>query len=313
MTVTDTEQLQARLNARDMKGAATFLVQHYADDVYGLCRAMMRDDALAEDLSQDVFGKALAALASFRGDASPRTWILRIARNACIDSLRSQQRAPWADAEDVDPEEEASDAIAVDDLLARHDDVQRGLSSLDERERALVMLRFGHELSYAELGSTFGLGEGAVRMRVSRAVAKMRKAIDMPPILQDSLSVGGDLSYGSPAAPLPPPLEVSAPVPLSLEEAGDYDEEASLPPLPAQSAPAPRAKKRSRSFRWPFSKKSKADATETPVPRKARANLGGSGSVARSRKGKATAQSPFASRATSALLNGLNDLIKAMY
>ena len=48
---------------------------------------MVRDSRLAEDLSQDVFARAFAALDGFRGEASPRTWLLKIARNRCLDHL----------------------------------------------------------------------------------------------------------------------------------------------------------------------------------------------------------------------------------
>ncbi len=180
MSETD-EELLAFLNQRDMRGAAACLVGRHADEVYGLCRAMVRDDVMAEDLSQDVFGRAFGALASFRGEASSRTWILRIARNRCIDHLRSIQRQPWGSDEDGSAEEEPGLEPHVDDLLVRHGDVQRGLAALTEGERAMVMLRFGHGLEYAELADTFGLREGAVRMRVSRAVTKMREALRPAP------------------------------------------------------------------------------------------------------------------------------------
>lgn len=176
------EELLAFLNQRDMRGAAACLVGRHADEVYGLCRAMVRDDVVAEDLSQDVFGRAFSALASFRGDASSRTWILRIARNRCIDYLRSVQRQPWGSDDDASAEEEPGLEPRVDDLLVRHGDVRRGLAALTEGERAMVMLRFGHGLEYAELADTFGLREGAVRMRVSRAVTKMREALRAVPV-----------------------------------------------------------------------------------------------------------------------------------
>src|SRR5688500_1721433 len=103
----DGEFLQ-RLNDGDVRSAGTLLVSRFADEVYALCRAMVHDAALAEDLSQDVFARAFTALRGFRGEASPRTWLLRIARNRCIDQLRADKRA-IADEPD-EPDEHASDA-----------------------------------------------------------------------------------------------------------------------------------------------------------------------------------------------------------
>src|SRR5690606_39273092 len=77
------------------------------------------------------------------------------------------------DEPDAHPSEEP---LAIDAILARAD-VEQALAALDEGERALMVLRFGHGLGYPELASAFGLKEGTVRMRVSRAVTKMREAI----------------------------------------------------------------------------------------------------------------------------------------
>ena len=174
----DTE-LSALLDVGDRRGAAALLVSSHGDAVYGLCRAMVRDGSLAEDLSQDVFGRAFASLEGFRGEASSKTWLLRIARNRCIDHLRAQQRTPLEFSDE--PGDPASEEPSITDLLVKREALEDALASLGSNERALVVLRFGHELAYRDLASTFGLGEGAVRMRISRAVAKMREALEEPP------------------------------------------------------------------------------------------------------------------------------------
>ena len=74
------------------QSAGEWLVRSYAPEVFGLCFAIVQDRAQAEDLSQEVFASAFAALAGFRGEASARTWILKIARNRCIDYLRKKKR-----------------------------------------------------------------------------------------------------------------------------------------------------------------------------------------------------------------------------
>jgi len=170
----DTEILRLVLE-RDLRGAGTLLVRGYADEVYALCSSMTRDTTLAEDLSQEVFTRAFKALPGFRGEASVRTWILRIARNRCIDHLRRENRMPAQ--VDEEPDAQPAPEPSVADLIVRREYVTAGLGALNETERALVVLRFGHELGYPELADAFGLGQGAVRMRVSRAVTKMRDAV----------------------------------------------------------------------------------------------------------------------------------------
>jgi RNA polymerase sigma-70 factor (ECF subfamily) len=172
----------ARLIARgDRRRAAALLVHEHAPAVFALCRAMVRDARLAEDLSQDAFARAFGALDGFRAEASPRTWLLAIARNRCIDHLLRARRAPWADGDDGEPDDHAADEPPPFDLLSRREDAERAMAVLGESERALVVLHFGHGVGYPELADSFGLRQGAVRMRISRALAKMREALREEP------------------------------------------------------------------------------------------------------------------------------------
>lgn len=161
----------------DLRRAGDSLIKRYAGEVFGLCHAMVHDRAAAEDLTQDTFSKAFSGIADFRGEASFRTWILKIARNRCIDYLRTRGREPWNRVDDEIDEPRDLGPLPAE-LLIRRDDVRRALGELSEGERALVVLRFGHGLGYPELARTFGLKEGAVRMRISRALGKMRSALE---------------------------------------------------------------------------------------------------------------------------------------
>jgi len=141
---------------------------------------MVHDATLAEDLTQEVFGRAFAGLTAFRGEASPRTWLLAIARNRCIDHLRSLRCEPWRGAAPdsaADPDEQPDDRPLAPDLISRRAEVASALSQLTEGERAIVILRFRHGLEYSELADVFDLREGTVRMRMSRALARMRRAL----------------------------------------------------------------------------------------------------------------------------------------
>jgi len=207
------EPLHAHLEAGDLRAAGTWLVERFADQVLGLCRAMVRDPNMAEDLTQEVFGRAFAALAGFRGESSARTWLLAIARNRCIDHLRSTQRDPWRDDDGSEPDEHPDDAPLAPDLLARQREVQSALEGLAEGERALVVLRYRHGLDYRELALVFGLREGTVRMRLSRALGRMRGRL-----------VAARRSLGAP----PPARRPAQPEPV-----------AQRPPVPPAPAPAP--------------------------------------------------------------------------
>lgn len=236
-------EFRAWIGSGNLRHAGEWLVHSYADEVLGLCGAMVRDRHAAEDLAQDVFGRAFAGLEGFRAEASPRTWLLRIARNRCIDHLRARRRDPWGGAADeTDPDVQPDEAPLPPDLILRRADVEDALSELSEGERALVVLRFKNGLDYAELAHAFGLKEGAVRMRVSRALGKMRAALE-----DAEATFEADLAVAH--RPLASPR--AAAVPLGAALGPERDEGAApgtggppaggAPPPPAPAAPsAPR-------------------------------------------------------------------------
>jgi RNA polymerase sigma-70 factor (ECF subfamily) len=225
----------------DLRRAGAWLVYRFSDEVFGLCAAMVRDRSAAEDLAQDVFGQAFASLGRLRGEASARTWILTIARNHCIDHLRALDRDPWRGADpDGEPDAQPVDAPLPADLLADRAAVEDALAALAEGERALVMLRFRHGLEYAELAAALGLREGAVRVSLSRALAKMRQQLlataapaasttraRTPP--SAAAPRGASSAEQSPASPAPSARRASGPLPT----AGALAQSAILHPLAA--------------------------------------------------------------------------------
>jgi RNA polymerase sigma-70 factor, ECF subfamily len=186
------------MTSTDRRRIATELVEQHGAAVYALCRALVRDDVAAEDLSQDAFARAFGALDDFRGDASPRTWLLAIARNRCLDHLRARGRDLTDDAE---PDAHASDAPDVLALLTNRDDAALALSALDATSRALVVLHFGHGVGYRELAEAFALREGALRMRISRALSRMRDAltVDEDACYADDLEEMASIAESAPA------------------------------------------------------------------------------------------------------------------
>src|ERR1700722_20203747 len=164
--------VQAWIERGELRRAASSLVVAYGSDVLSTCIAMVRDRAAAEDVTQEVFGDAVRALATFRGESSPRTWLLSIARNRCIDYLRARKRDPWGgaggaiDEREADPDAHPDHLAEGGEWLADRSLVARGLDALAEGDRALIVLRFRNGLEYGELASAFGLREGTVRMRV---------------------------------------------------------------------------------------------------------------------------------------------------
>lgn len=242
MTETSAQSFEGHLERGDLHAAADWLVRAHGRDVLHLCTAIVRDRGTAEDLAQDAFGKAFLALPEFRGDASARTWLLTIARHRCLDHLRRSARQPWSLGREDDVREPLvadTEEVLVSDLMARRADIREGLAVLSESERAMVLLRFAHGLSFDEIAESFGVKSGAVRMRVGRALTKMRDAIEGP-----ALGVGaGAPAYSgampSARAPAAPGAPLAQPAPAPLPPRAAAPESAQVAPPAAYAPPAP--------------------------------------------------------------------------
>jgi len=223
------EPFAQALRAGNLQFAGDWLVRSFTSEVFGLCQAIVRDRTTAEDLSQEIFANAFASLAGFRQEASARTWLLAIARNRCIDHLRSLQRSADFDR-DSDPEEFAEETALPLSILARRTEIEQALEDLTEMERGLIVLRFRNGLAYEELARAFGLKPGTVRMRVSRALNKMRGTLESTvPKAERSRRKEAPPSQ----AAMPAPAAPSAPARSSTRAR-----------VPASSPPSPRAPQR---------------------------------------------------------------------
>ncbi|TFV52825.1 sigma-70 family RNA polymerase sigma factor [Blastococcus sp. TF02A-35] len=160
----------ARTAAGDPLAAAT-LVRETQSDVWRLCAALGDRDT-ADDLTQETYLRAFAALHRFEGRSSVRTWLLSIARRVCADAVRSRRRRrltlvrETTDLELLATEATADDVgegAAVSDLLARLD---------TERREAFVLTQL-LGLSYAEAAEVAGCPVGTIRSRVARARADL--------------------------------------------------------------------------------------------------------------------------------------------
>ncbi|MFB7257635.1 sigma-70 family RNA polymerase sigma factor [Streptomyces nojiriensis] len=158
------------LDARDGDPVKTDrFVRALHRDVWRYVAYLSADTQAADDLTQDVFLRALASLHRFEGRSSARTWLLSIARRTVVDSLRHaaarprlSDRCDWqAAAEQTQPYDVPGfeDGIALAELLA--------VIPAERREALVLTQLLG--LSYAEAATAVGCPIGTVRSRVARA------------------------------------------------------------------------------------------------------------------------------------------------
>jgi RNA polymerase sigma-70 factor, ECF subfamily len=150
------------------RGAFAVLVDRYWVRIfrwiYGLCERWH----LAEDLTQDVFLKAWAALAQFQSGTSFRAWLFRIAGNALIDTQRGPRAAPPAPLPETVMSAQPN---PVQMLLGQECAtlVKEAVARLPESFRAAFLLRTQEELSYAEIAEALDITEETARWRLFKA------------------------------------------------------------------------------------------------------------------------------------------------
>lgn len=151
------------------------LYRKYVAQIYSFALYETRDHHAAEDLTEQVFLRALQALPRFddrgEGEASTfRAWLFRIARNAIANERRRERRHPEAPLDLAAivraPDDPAATVVAQDEVRRAWDAIDR---LPDERRRVLV-LRFVEEMSAREIGEVMGRSEGAVRVLLHRAL-----------------------------------------------------------------------------------------------------------------------------------------------
>jgi RNA polymerase sigma-70 factor (ECF subfamily) len=148
------------------------LYSEHAAGLLGFLTYQTGDRTLAEDIVADTFERVLRSRSGWRGQSGEKTWLYTIAMNRMRDLARRRG------AESRALERVAAGHAAVDDLAAvtDRDLLSRGMQSLSEEERAVVALRFGADLSLAEIAEVLEERQSTVEGRLYRGLRRLRDA-----------------------------------------------------------------------------------------------------------------------------------------
>jgi RNA polymerase sigma-70 factor, ECF subfamily len=158
-----------RLAAQQYREAFALLLPRYRDKVFRLSFSMLRDRALAEDTTQDIFLRVWRALPGYAAQASLSTWIYAISKNACLSELRKRRPHVSLDGDEDEyrPEVAALSVQDADDSATVS--VTQLLDQLPERYRQAVTLFYMEDKSYEQTATSLGLPLGTVKALLHRA------------------------------------------------------------------------------------------------------------------------------------------------
>jgi len=163
------------------------LVARHERAVYSVALRHLRAPDAAQDVTQDAFLRAWQSLDTFRNDHAGgfRAWVLRIATNRALDTLRATARRPQEsiearqDRDDSSWEPEAQDESAFD-LVSRGelgDVLERALGRLQPDQRLAVILSDIQGHPYDEIAEISGVALGTVKSRINRGRARLREIL----------------------------------------------------------------------------------------------------------------------------------------
>jgi RNA polymerase sigma-70 factor (ECF subfamily) len=153
-------------SAADSRAALRDLYARYGGSVFGRCQYLLKDATKAEDAMQDVFAKALTHLSDFRSEASPLTWLMKIATHHCLNLLRAE-RAPWHKR--FEREELARGSVAAPggpQLFEDREAVRKLLARCDPETQAAAIHYYVDEMTLEEVAALLGRSVPTVRKRL---------------------------------------------------------------------------------------------------------------------------------------------------
>jgi RNA polymerase sigma-70 factor (ECF subfamily) len=166
------------------RAAFARLVERYWDRLYRWLYQLTRDRHAAEDLTQETFLKALAALGSFRAGSNFRAWVYKIGHNNFVNQKRSERRVKVSLPDDL-PGRDGAEVEAGSENREALEAVNAAVAELPPDFRAALMLRVNEGLSFRDVARILKTTEETARWRVFKARQKLLQVLS-PDVLPPS-------------------------------------------------------------------------------------------------------------------------------
>lgn len=143
--------------------------------IYSYVVTIVKDQSLAEEITQNTFFKAMTAKRTYEGKASELTWLCSIAKNLAMDECRKNSKYAELDEEMLEQPDNMTKAVEDKDTALR---IHLVLHELEEPYKEVFQLRVFGELPFAQIGMIFGKTENWVRVTYHRARLKIKERMD---------------------------------------------------------------------------------------------------------------------------------------
>ena len=178
-------EIMLRVREGDDSGFS-ILIEKYRKQIVHFMFRMSRNQAVAEELAQEVFLRVYRSRQTYRAEAKFSTWLYRIATNLGVNHARDtkyERTAQNVYLDQPDPEtgtspDVADSSLSVEQELVRDERMQairKHVMALPERQRSAVLMHKYQEMDYKEIGDVLKLSESATKSLLFRAYQTLRE------------------------------------------------------------------------------------------------------------------------------------------
>lgn len=170
--LSDTELVQ-RFLATQEPAYFSLLYDKYATKVYSRCISLLKDVALAQDATQEIFVKIFLNLSKFNERSQFSTWVYSITYNFCIDLIRRKQKQQALFTDDIEKTPDVADDDHDEELLAiEADRLRHVLDNIPVGDKAILLMKYHDDMQIKEIAAVLDKTESAIKMQLKRAKHK---------------------------------------------------------------------------------------------------------------------------------------------
>lgn len=177
------DQKLVSLTLTGSQKAFEILLRRYQKLVYNVIFQMVQNHEAAADLTQETFLRTYKGLPTFRGNAAFKPWLLKIASNTTLNYIRDNKGRTAASLDEIleeNPQAEPSSKEQLEEQVELHisqANLAEAIASLPVRQRQIFVLRYQHDLPYADIASITDETESSIKSLLFRIREKLRKSL----------------------------------------------------------------------------------------------------------------------------------------
>ena len=172
----DDHQLVGRIAAGDQTALRALYGRHQSR-VFRFVLRLVRQDAIAEELTNEVFMEVWRNAGTFEGKASASTWLLSIAHHRAVSTLRKRREESWNEETAAEIADTGDDPEVVAQKTDKGAQLRRAMQQLSPEHREIVDLVYYHEMSIAEVSEVVGIPENTVKTRMFYARKRLSELL----------------------------------------------------------------------------------------------------------------------------------------